>query len=528
MNRKNIIKDARHHLSRETGTVTKDWGGRLPIALVYPNSYYIGMSGLNIHVIYGLLNGYPDIVCERFFLEKGDKAPLLSLESGRRLADFAVVAFSISYELDYFNVVKILKESGIPLYAAERNERHPLVIAGGPCITANPAPLAPFFDCLCIGEAEVILPPTLPVLKEYSDNRSAVLKELASIPSVYAPQIDNKTSVVRQWVNDLDEYPTHSTVLTPDTELGNLYLIEVERGCGHGCRFCMVSGIFNPVRFHSLDSLIAQAEEGLKYRNRIGLVGPSVSDHPQFEELLSRLQKLGAELSVSSLRIKPLSTKALREVTKGRAKTIALAPEAGSQHLRELIKKGTSEDDILKAVEKAAEQSLKQLKLYFMIGLPSETDEDIEEIISLSIKCKDIMDRTNPGCRITLSVASFVPKACTPFQWLPMEELATLNRRLSLLKKSLSPRGIQVKADSPAWSRVQGALARGDIKIAEVLAAIEDVSLSGWRKAAERSGLDIDSYLDRRWDTSEKLPWSFIDTGIKPGHLEAEINRALS
>ncbi len=527
MNR-NTIKDTKSRLSRETGTVAKDWGGRLPVALVYPNSYYIGMSGLGIHAIYSLLNNYPDVACERFFLEKGDKAPLLSLESGRRLADFAAIAFSISYELDYFNVVKILKQSGIPLYAADRDESHPLVIAGGPCITANPMPLAPFFDCLCIGEAEAILPPILPVLKEYGDNHPVILKELASIPGVYAPQINKETPVTRQRVKDINKHPTHSTVLTPDTELGNLYLIEVERGCGHGCRFCMVSGIFNPVRFHSLDSLLAQAEEGLKHRRRIGLVGPAVSDHPQFGELLSGLRKMGGELSVSSLRIKPLSQIVLREVTKGKAKTIALAPEVGSQRLRDIIKKGISEDDILKAVEKVAEQSLKQLKLYFMIGLPTETDKDVEEIINLSVKCKSIMDRINPGCRITLSVASFVPKACTPFQWLPMEELPTLNRRLSLLKKSLSPRGIQVKADSPAWSRVQGALARGDTRIAEVLASIEDISLSGWRKAAEKCGLDIDNYPDRKWDASEKLPWSIIDTGTKPGHLESELDSALA
>ncbi|MFC1901298.1 radical SAM protein, partial [Chloroflexota bacterium] len=203
MSRKNTA-DPKNRLSRETGTIRKDWGGRLPIALVYPNSYYVGMSSLGIHAIYSLLNGYPDIVCERLFLEKGDKAPLLSLESGRKLADFAVVAFSVSYELDYFNTVKILKESGIPLYAADRDEHHPLVIAGGPCITANPMPLSPFFDCLCIGEAEVILPRILDTLKLGLDGRSEIIGEFAALPGIYAPQIDNRTPVVRQWVNDLD------------------------------------------------------------------------------------------------------------------------------------------------------------------------------------------------------------------------------------------------------------------------------------------------------------------------------------
>ncbi len=525
MSRK-TIKDARYRLFRETNTIIKDWGGRLPIALVYPNSYYIGMSSLGVHSIYDLLNSYPDVVCERFFLEKGDNSLLLSIESGRPLTDFSVIAFSVSYELDYFNVVNILKKSGLPLHAADRDDTHPIVIAGGPCIITNPMPLVPFFDCLCIGEAEVMLPEMLSVLKESARKRSEIMRRLVFSPGVYIPQVNKETPVIRQWLKNLDDFPTHSAILTPDTELGDLYLMEIQRGCGHGCRFCMVNNTFSPVRFHSMDNLIKQAEEGLKHRKKIGLVGPAISDHPRFEELLAGLQQMGAELSVSSLRIKPLSKVALREVAEGKAKTIALAPEAGSQRLRDVIKKGISEDDIYKAIEMAAGQSIKQLKLYFMIGLPSETDADIEEMINLTLKCKDIINRINPGCRIILSVASFVPKAGTPFQWLPMEDLAALNRRLSLLKGKLPKAGIQVKADSPAWSRIQGALARGGIELAEALANIEDLSLSGWRESLNKCGIDIDLSLNRRIGVSEKLPWSIIDSGAKPGYLEAELARA--
>src|SRR3990172_547722 len=219
-------KDARQQLSRETGTIFKDWGGRLPVALIYPNSYYIGMSNLGIQTIYGLLNSYPNVVCERGFWEKEDwkqKVKPLSVESQVPLTDFAVIAFSISYELDYFNVVQILKASGIPIYAKDRNETHPLVIAGGPCITANPMPLSPFFDCLCIGEAEPILPAMVPVLtKGISDKRSELLKTLAGLPGVYVPQSHDGTPVVRQWAANLDDFPTHSVVLTPDTQLGHL------------------------------------------------------------------------------------------------------------------------------------------------------------------------------------------------------------------------------------------------------------------------------------------------------------------
>jgi len=524
------IKKARRRLSREQGTIIKDWGGRIPIALIYPNSYYVGMSNLGVHAIYSLLNSYGGVVCERaFWGQDAVRQQTLSLESQRPLSDFAVLAFSITYEVDYLNVVQILKASGIPLYAADRDERHPVVIAGGPCIMANPMPLSPFFDCLCIGEAEPILPAMLSVLSEgIRGKRDELLKALAPLPGIYTPQYYSGAPVVRQWAENLDDFPTTSTILTLDTELGDLYLIEVERGCNWGCRFCLVSNAFSPMRFRSRDKLIEQAKLGLKYRRRLGLVGAAVSNHPQIEELMVKLHQMGAELSVSSLRMRPLSRIVLRELAKGGAQTIAFAPEAGSQRLRQVIRKGISEDDILEAVSKVAELKIKQLKLYFMVGLPSETDEDIEEIITLTLKCKNILDRQQSGCRISLSIAPFVPKAGTPFQWLPMAQLSTLNHRLSLLKKGLLPKGIKLKCESPAWSQVQAVLARGDVKLAEVLANIEVVSLSGWRQAVKKSHLDIDFYAHQRWDTNQKLPWEIMDSGIKPGRLELELNRALT
>jgi len=525
------IKKARWWLSREQGTIVKDWGGRIPIALIYPNSYYVGMSSLGVHAIYSLLNSYGGVVCERAFWERDSSVQQLiplSLESQRPLSDFAVLAFSITYEIDYLNVVQILKASGIPLYAGDRDERHPLVIAGGPCITANPMPLSPFFDCLGIGEAEPILPAMLSVLEGIGGRRHELLKALASLSGIYVPQYYSGAPVVRQWAENLDDFATTSTILTPDTELGDLYLIEVERGCNWGCRFCLVSNAFSPMRFRSKDKLIEQAKLGLKYRQRLGLVGAAVSDHPQIEELMVKLHQMGAELSVSSLRMRPLSRIVLRELAKGGAQTIALAPEAGSERLRQVIRKGISEDDIWEAVSKVAELKVKQLKLYFMVGLPSETDEDIEEIVTLTLRCKSILDRQQSGCRISLSIAPFVPKAGTPFQWLPMAQLSTLNRRLSVLKKGLLPRGIKLKCESPAWGQVQAVLARGDTKLAEVLADIGGVSLSGWRQAVKKSHLDIDFYAHQRWDAEQKLPWAIIDSGIKAGHLELELNRALA
>ena len=524
------VRKARQRLSREQGTIIKDWGGRIPVALIYPNSYYVGMSNLGVHAIYSLLNSHSEIVCERVFWEGRNNQPApWSLESQRPLSDFAILAFSISYELDYFNVVQILKASGIPIYSADRDERHPLVIAGGPCIIANPVPLTPFFDCLCIGEAEAIIPAMLPLLaKGIGGKRNDLLKTLGSLPGVYVPGCSYVNPVVRQWASTLDDFPTESTILTPDTELGDLYLIEVERGCNWGCRFCLVNNAFRPMRFRSTDKLITQAKQGLRYRKRLGLVGAAVPDHPHIEELMVKLSQMGAELSISSLRIKPFSDIVLRETARGGARTIALAPEAGSQRLRQVIKKGITEEDILEAVHRVAEQGIKQLKLYFMIGLPSETDEDIEEIIKLTLQCKDILDKQQTGCRIVLNVTPFVPKAGTPFQWLPMAPLSTLNHCLSLLKNGLRPRGIEVKGESPAWSEVQAVLARGDAKVAEVLATVEDVSLSGWRQAVEKCHLDIDFYAHQRWDTEQSLPWAVIDSGTEPEKLKLELERALT
>jgi radical SAM superfamily enzyme YgiQ (UPF0313 family) len=495
-------KNIRNRLAAEQDTIIKDWGGKLPAALIYPNSYNIGMSNLGIQAIYKLINDRNDAVCERVFWEPKDTTNVLplALESQRPLTDFAVVAFSLSYELDYFNVMPILKSSGIPVYAKGRDETYPLIIAGGPCITTNPMPLAPFFDCLCIGEAEAILPEMLPVMKDgVSENRDELKKKLATVPGVFVPGFSDKP-VARQWVKNLDDFPVHSVVMTGDTELGNMYLIEVERGCNWGCRFCLVSNCYRPMRFRSVDSLLNQAEEGLKYRKRLGLMGPAVTDHPQIEELVGKLRDMGAELSVSSLRIKPLSPVVLGEVIEGGTNTVALAPEAGSQRLRDIIGKRINEDDILQAVEKVAAQGIKQLKLYFMIGLPDETDDDIGAIALLVTKCKDIFDKHQSWSRITLTIAPFIPKAGTPFQREGMAPLETLKNRLSLLKSKLPSKGISVKNESLEWSEVQAVLSRGDDRLAAVLADIEKLSLAHWHQAMQKAGLDIDEYAHEKWD----------------------------
>ncbi len=507
----------------EQGAVVKDWGGRYPVALVYANRYHIGMSNLGYQVIYGLINRRADFVCERVFWE-GAEAPLQAVESARPLTDFACLAFSFSYELDYLNLPAILRRAQIPLRSAERDERHPLIIAGGPCISANPMPVSPFIDACCIGEAEALLPGLLPLLAA-DLSRAERLARLAALPGVFVPaHIPPQAVIRRRWVEKLDTWPAHSAVLTPDTELGELYLIEVERGCSWNCRFCLVSHAFRPIRFHSLSSLLAQAGEGLKFRQRIGLVGPVVSDHPQIEGLLKGLLEMGAGFSLSSLRLNSLSHSLLELIARGGAESLAIAPEAGSERLRRVIRKGFSEDDILAAAERIARHPFKQLKLYFMLGLPGETDQDVEEIIRLALEVQSVTRAG--GQRLSVNAAPFVPKAGTPFQWLGMAGVEILEKRIRRLGEGLAGTGIALKTESPQWSHIQAALSRGGVEMAEVIAAAERPTPAGWRRAVKKSGLDAEHYITADWDREASLPWAMIEPAEGIKRLRNELDKA--
>ncbi|MCL2140162.1 MAG: B12-binding domain-containing radical SAM protein [Dehalococcoidia bacterium] len=495
-------------LREEEGVVIRDWGGRYPIAIIYPNKYFIGMSNLGIQALYGYLNACSGIIGERVFWENDGK-PLLSIESSRPLMDFACLAFSFSYELDYLNLAAILRDAGIPLWAKDRGDNHPLLIAGGPCITANPSPVAPFFDVLCIGEAEAILPDVLPILSE-GLGRIELLTRLNSVPGLCVPSLANRRTIQRRWLKSINEYPTHSVVLTRDTELGDLYLIEVERGCSAYCNFCLVSRIFCPLRFHSYDSLIRQVCEGLKYRTRIGLVGPVVTDHPQIEDLLDAILKLGAGFSVSSMRIKSLTESLLGKMVCGGVNSIALAPEAGSDRLRYVIRKGFDEKEIMSAIDMVAKHPFKRLKLYFMVGLPSETTEDVASIVDLALKCQKRLDSKKQGCRIRLNIAPFVPKAGTPFQRMGMMEESVLSERINYIRDHLSGEGLEVNAESPQWSHVQATLSRGDSSLAGALAVLDKVSLANWRSAGKKMGVNLAHFALQTWQQQEKLPWGMI------------------
>jgi radical SAM superfamily enzyme YgiQ (UPF0313 family) len=509
---------------REQGAVVKDWGGRYPVALIYPNRYHIGMSNLGYQVIYGLINRRADFVCERVFWE-GDDSPLQAVESARPLTDFACLAFSFSYELDYLNLPAILQRAQIPLRSAGRDDRHPLVIAGGPCISANPMPVSTFIDALCIGEAEALLPAILPLLTA-NQTRLETLAELARLPGVFVPSLHPPEATIRRrWAEDLDAWPAHSEVLTPDTELGELYLVEVERGCSWSCRFCLVSHTFCPIRFHSLSSLLAQAHVGLRFRSRIGLVGPVVSDHPQIEDLLKGLLDMGAGFSLSSLRLTSLTHPLLELIARGGTESLAIAPEAGSETLRRRIRKGFSEDDILEAAGRIARHPFKQLKLYFMLGLPGETDEDIEDIIRLALKIQAVTRAG--GQRLSVNAAPFVPKAGTPFQWLGMAGIEVLEKRIRRLNDGLAGTGITFKAESPQWSHIQAALSRGGVEVAEVIAAVDRPTPAGWRRAVKKSGVDADYFITGNWDSRAPLPWGMIEPEAGIARLRREMDKAL-
>jgi len=376
------ITRTRQMLASEQGAIVKDWGGQLPTVLAYPNSYSVGMSSLAIHGLYRWFNALPGVVCERAFNSLGRRAardePLITLESQRPVRDAAVLALSASFEMDYFNIVSMLRRAGIPARAEERDEGDPLVILGGPAVSANPEPVALLADAIVIGEAEPILADLVEAMRgAWTADRLTVLSNLSKLPGVYVPAVHDGRPVQRQWSRHLDDYPIASSIVAPKAEFGDMHLIEISRGCGHGCRFCLAGYWYRPPRERSLASILAQARQGLKHWRKVGLVASAVSDYSRIDALATGLQAMGAAISVSSLRIRPLSPVLLRVLAESGARSVTLAPEAGSERLRQVIRKGVSHDDIIKATAMVADHPFQTLKLYFMLGLPSESDQDL-------------------------------------------------------------------------------------------------------------------------------------------------------
>jgi radical SAM superfamily enzyme YgiQ (UPF0313 family) len=557
---------ARDRLSREIGTIRKDWGGRLPIALCYPNTYSIGMCNLGFQALYGLLNARPDVVCERMFAEpplvggeagRGDwtgtedyRLPGIqtqigpvpqSVESGRPLADFAVLALTLSFEMDYFNIADLLRRAGVPPLAADRDERHPLIIAGGPAVSGNPEPVALFLDAVVIGEAEPVIDPLVDILAA-NDDRATTLRNLAGLDGVYVPSLyrvvyhenggvsdiepqEGATMpVARLWARNVNEFDTTSVVLSPDIELGDMYLVEMTRGCARGCRFCLAGYTSLPVRHRNVDRVVQAVEKGLPYRKRIGLISAATTDHPSLDRLLTELIDRGAQVSLSSLRIDRLTDATVAALVRSETRNITLAPEAGSQRMRDVINKRTGYEQIMRAARLAGEGGIPKIKLYFMLGLPGEIESDIDELIQL---CKDVLvevQRPNRKARIAISLSPHVPKAQTAFQWEAQAPASTVLSRIQRIQRALQPLGIAVRNENPALSRVQAVLARGDRRVG--MALLETRNLRDWEHALARTGLSPDHYVGALDPMAELLPWSVVSTGVPDWYLRRESGRA--
>jgi radical SAM superfamily enzyme YgiQ (UPF0313 family) len=555
---RHLIEKYRQRFELETGLTASPWGGRLSVALVYPNTYHQGMSNLGLQTIYQMLNTRDDTLCERFFLPDPEDLdehrrtgfPLVSVESQRPPGDFDLIAFSISFENDYLNLPILFELGRLPLWRAQRDEHQPLVLCGGVCAFLNPEPLADIMDLFAVGEAEVILPPLLEgLLARDTDNHKQLLSHLSQLPGVYQPggytisygqtgELQAMTPaenlperVKRQWQTHLDDSQSRTCVATPDTEFGSMHLVEVSRGCPRACRFCAAGFIYRPFREHSLDHLRHEILEGQHEVGRVGLVAAAVSDYGELAEIGRAILDHGGEVSVSSVRIDAITIDQVRVLADAGHKTLALAPEAGSQQMRDVINKGIDEAQILAAVELLAEGGIPNLKLYFMIGLPTESEADIVAIADLTVKIRQIWEaigrqRGRLG-RLHLSVNPFVPKPWTPLQWAPMEQRGQLEKKYRLLQKRLRPLpNVDLNFESLRQAEIQGLFARGDRRVGRLLPLLAEGS--SLKAACRQVGLDPAFYLHRERGKDELFPWDIIEQGVQRGHLRKEYEEALA
>ncbi len=544
---------------REAGVVRKTHGGRLRIALAFPNSYFVGMSNLGFQTAYRLHNQPDDAVCERVFLPQGPDlasglarpGTLATVESGTKVREFDVLAFSVSFEWDYPNLVRLLRLAGLPVYAAGRDARHPLVIIGGAVTFLNPEPLAPFADVVAVGEGEALVPALVRALARGRD-RARALRARAAEPGFYVPGVvdvrygpdgtieafeprpgSGATLPIRKAVLSASACadPPATAVFTPDTEFGSRLLVEAVRGCANLCRFCWAGYNYLPVRPFPADRILEIARAARPHTSRIGLVSIALCDHPEIERLLGELIRMGYSISPASLRLDDLTEPVLRLLREAGERSITIAPEAGSDRLRRVINKHFTNEDILSRADLIFASGFENLKLYFMIGLPTETGEDLEAIRDLVLALRERLiahgrARGRAG-RITASVNPLVPKPGTAYQWMPMAAPASIERavrRLRALTAGIG--GVTFSMKSGRHAVIQALLSLGDRRVAPVVVAAERNG-GQWRSALAETGVDASFYVHRDRSRDAVLPWEILDSGTRTAFYRAEFARSL-
>ena len=550
---------ARGMLAREVGFIQKPHGGRLRVALAFPNTYFVGMSSLGFQTTYRLFNDIDDVVCERVFLppkqelqaQLASGAPLLTLESQTPVREFDVLAFSVSFEWDYTNVVTMLRLAGLPPRAAQRDSRAPLVVIGGAVTFVNPEPLALFADVIAAGEGETLVPDLIGELRD-AESRQDLLQRLTACRGFYIPAFydvryaDDGTiaafesrpgsgapSTVRKAaVKTTDRLdPPATSIFTPDTEFGSRFLIEVVRGCANLCRFCWAGYNYLPVRAFAAERILDLARQARKHSNRAGLVSIALCDHPEIDRILRSLIDMGYSLSPASLRLDDLTAPIVRMLRESGERSITIAPEAGSDRLRRVINKTVTNQEILDATELIFANGIENLKLYYMIGLPTETDDDLVGIGDLTLQMRDTMMRhARPRGRVGRIVGSvnpLIPKPGTAYQWLPMEDPAVTDRKAKRLRELLSGvDNVYFNIKSERHSYYQALLSLGDRRVAPAIEAAERNG-GNWRAAVAESGVDADFYIFRDRSADTVLPWDIIDGGMKTSFFQSEFQKAL-
>ena len=556
MNRKDLIDRLQELYKDEDSRVTINPHAEQKVAIVYPNTYFVGMSNLGLHIIYEEINLHPSSVCERIFLpEKKEldaydktKTPLMSVETQRPMHQFDVVAFDVTFEMDYFHIPLMLRHGRVPVTSEARTGFDPIVIAGGPCATFNPEPFADFIDAFIIGEGEGIVTAVLERIRkgrENGESREETISALAQIDGVYVPVLytpqydDNKRFVgydiaegapktIRRHFEPLTS-GGETVIATNFTEFGAMYIIEVARGCGRHCRFCMAGYCFRVPRVRPLDILKEGVDRAEKLGKKVGLMGAAISDYPEVDELVTYIRSKDMRYSCASLRADSLTQAVVDGLAESGQKTITIAPETGSERLRRVINKGISEENLRTAAQLSAKSGIQHMRLYIMIGLPTETDEDIDAIVGLAERTQAHMAEVGCKGRLTLSINPFIPKPFTPFQWMAMDHQKSVEKKLQYIKKSLQKnRRIEVLVESPKEAYIQGVLARGDRRLGKVLAACAlDRGSKSFKSEMKRAGLDMDNcnYRERKFE--DYLPWSHLDMGLRNGYLEQEWQRAI-